>query len=50
MDLSVPWGFWCLCTKVFIEVSTLDVLPVLTRPLHGDVGILDHTYTVELYP
>jgi hypothetical protein len=32
LEPGVHWGLRCYRSEVLIEVATLDVLPVLTRP------------------
>jgi hypothetical protein len=41
---------WRCCTKVSIEVSALEDLVALPRPLQGDIGIIARTSAVELCP
>jgi hypothetical protein len=33
LDSGIPWSLWRNWTEVLVEVATLKVLPVLTRPL-----------------
>jgi len=47
---GVPRGFGCRCIQVGIEVVALDVETVLTRPQHGDTGILARAPAVEFCP
>jgi hypothetical protein len=40
----------CFCSKISVEVATLDVLSALKRPFQRDLGVLSRTPAVELYP
>ena len=43
-------GLRCYRSEVSIEVTTLNVLLALTRPLQRDPGILSRTPAVQLCP
>jgi hypothetical protein len=40
LDLDAHWSLRCNCSEVIVEVATLDVLSVLSRPFQRDAGIL----------
>jgi hypothetical protein len=50
LDLGTSWGLRCNRSEVVVEVATLDVLSVLSRPLQRDAGILTRMPAVELCP
>jgi hypothetical protein len=50
LESGAHWGLRCYRSEVLIEVATLDVLPVLPRPLQRDPGVLSRTPTVEFCP
>jgi hypothetical protein len=41
---------WYSRVELGLKVPILDVEPVLTRPLHGDAGVLSRTPAVEFCP
>ena len=45
--LSVSTRPWCSRVELGVEVPALDVEPALTRPLHGDAGVLSRAPAVE---
>jgi hypothetical protein len=50
LDLGTHQRLRCYRCEVLIEATPLDVLSALSRPLHGDAGILACTSAVEFYP
>jgi hypothetical protein len=50
LDPGARWGLRRNRSEVVVEVATLDILSMLTRPLQRDVGILARTPAVELCP
>jgi hypothetical protein len=47
-DPGTRWRLRCHRCKVLIEVTPLDVLSVLSRPLQGDAGVLARTSAVDV--
>jgi hypothetical protein len=47
LDPGARWGLRCDRSEVLVEVTTLDVLSALSRPLQRDTGILACTPAVE---
>jgi hypothetical protein len=48
-----PGAYWCLrclCGEISVEIATLNVLTMLTRPFQRDPCVFFRTPTVELRP
>jgi hypothetical protein len=45
LDVSLRLRYCCV--ELGVKVPTLDVEPVLTRPLHGEAGVLSCTSAIE---
>ena len=50
LDPGARWGLRCNRSEVVVEVATLDILSLLTRPFQRDACIIDCTPVVELCP
>jgi hypothetical protein len=50
LEPGAHWGSRCHRGEVLIEVTTIDALPALTRPLQRDSSVLPRTPAIELYP